>query len=319
VAKQARSGGQAAAPASKRAAKTNGKSATTKPKRSGARRASKATEAPEVAVMAEMAPGEAKRSKLKNKEYLEILAGLQVELVKLQEWVKAKGLKAVVIFEGRDAAGKGGVIKTITQSLNPRYCRVVALAAPTEREKTQWYFQRYVANLPAAGEMVLMDRSWYNRSGVERVMGFCTDAEYQEFLRSCPEFERMLVRSGITVIKYWFSVSDAEQERRFQSRIDDPTKRWKLSPMDLESRSRWVEYSKAKDEMFAHCDIKQAPWYVVSGDDKKRARINTIRHFLSLIPYEDLTPTAIVLPPRQSDHGYVRPPMADQTFVPDTI
>ena len=204
----------------------------------------------------------------------------------------------VVLFEGRDAAGKGGAIKTISLSLNPRYCRVVALGTPTEREKTQWYFQRYVAHLPAAGEMVLFDRSWYNRAGVERVMGFCTEDEYRDFLRDAPEFERMLVRSGIILVKYWFSVSDAEQERRFQSRLDDPTKRWKLSPMDLESRSRWVEYSRAKDEMFAYTDIKQSPWYVVNADNKKRARLNVIHHLLSLIPYEDLTPEPIVLPPR---------------------
>jgi polyphosphate kinase 2 len=257
------------------------------------------------------------RPKLGNKPYLEELARLQTELIKLQEWVRHAGLKVVVVFEGRDAAGKGGVIKTITQSLNPRACRVVALAAPTEREKTQWYFQRYVAHLPAAGEIVLFDRSWYNRAGVERVMGFCTEDEYREFLRSTPEFERMLIRSGIILIKYWFSVSDAEQERRFQARLDDPTKRWKLSPMDLESRSRWLEYSKAKDEMFAYCDIKQAPWYVVNADDKKRARLNCIAHLLSLIPFEDLTPEPIELPPRQSDTGYVRPPLTDQTFVPE--
>jgi polyphosphate kinase 2 len=201
--------------------------------------------------------------------------------------------------------------------LNPRYCRVVALTAPTEREHTQWYFQRYIEHLPAAGEMVLFDRSWYNRAGVEHVMGFCTEDEYQEFLRTCPEFERMLVRSGIVLVKYWFSVSDAEQERRFQSRLEDPTKRWKLSPMDLESRSRWVEYSRAKDTMFAHTDIKQAPWYVVNADSKKCARLNVIHHLLSLIPYRDLTPDPISLPPRQPDPGYVRPPMSDQTFVPE--
>jgi polyphosphate kinase 2 len=235
----------------------------------------------------------------------------------LQEWIKAKGMKVVVIFEGRDAAGKGGVIKRISEPLNPRICRVVALPAPTERERNQWYFQRYVAHLPAAGEMVLFDRSWYNRAGVERVMGFCTEEEYQEFLRSCPEFERMLVRSGVTLIKYWFSVSDQEQEARFQSRLNDPTRRWKLSPMDLESRRRWVEFSKAKDENFAHTDIKQAPWYVVDADDKKRARLNCISHLLSLIPYEDLTPEPIELPPRQDIGGYVRPPITDQTFVPN--
>jgi polyphosphate kinase 2 len=251
------------------------------------------------------------------KVYREELAKLQVELVKCQEWIRARGLKVVILFEGRDAAGKGGAIKTITLSLNPRYARVAALPAPSERERTQWYFQRYVDQLPAGGEMVLFDRSWYNRAGVERVMGFCTDAEYQEFMRSCPEFERMLVRSGLLIVKYWFSVSDEEQERRFQARIADPTKRWKLSPMDLQSRARWVEYSMAKDEMFAHTDIKQAPWYVVNGDDKKRARLNVIHHFLSLIPYEDLTPEPIVLPPRQPDSGYVRPPLSDQTFVPE--
>ncbi len=249
--------------------------------------------------------------------YEKELARLQIELVKLQEWVKHEGLKVVVIFEGRDAAGKGGVIKRVTQCLNPRICRVEALGTPTEREKTQWYFQRYVARLPAAGEMVLFDRSWYNRAGVEHVMGFCTEAEYAEFLRSCPEFERMLVRSGIILIKYWFSVSDAEQEARFQARLKDPTKRWKLSPMDLESRSRWVDYSRAKDEMFAHTDIKQAPWFVVDADDKKRARLNCIRHLLSLIPYRDLTPEEMTLPPRQKDQGYVRPPMTDQSFVPE--
>ena len=255
--------------------------------------------------------------KIKNKIYEEELARLQIELVKLQEWIKHKELKVVVIFEGRDAAGKGGVIKRITQSLNPRICRVVALGTPTEREKTQWYFQRYVPHLPAAGEIVLFDRSWYNRAGVERVMGFCTNDEYLEFLRSCPEFERMIIRSGIILIKYWFSVSDEEQERRFQSRLVDPTKRWKLSPMDLESRSKWLEYSKAKDEMFAYTDIKQAPWYVVDADNKKRARLNCISHLLSIIPYEDLTPEPIKLPPRQDEKGYVRPPISDQTFVPE--
>ena len=255
--------------------------------------------------------------KLGRKDYEKRLAELQIELTKLQEWIKQKGLKVVVIFEGRDAAGKGGVIKRITESLSPRICRVVALATPTERERHQWYFQRYAEHLPTAGEMVLFDRSWYNRAGVERVMGFCTNEEYEEFLRSCPEFERMLVRSGIILIKYWFSVSDEEQERRFQERIRDKTKRWKLSPMDVESRKRWIEYSRAKDQMFAHTDIKQAPWYVVEADDKKRARINCISHLLSLIPFEDLTPGPIKLPPRQDSGGYVRPPIDDQTFVPD--
>ena len=250
------------------------------------------------------------------KSYEKELRRLQIELVKLQEWVKAKGLKLVVLFEGRDAAGKGGAIKRITECLNPRMCRVVALPTPTEREKTQWYFQRYVANLPAAGEIVLFDRSWYNRAGVEHVMGFCTPEEYAEFMRSVPEFERMLVRSGILLVKYWFSVGDKEQERRFQQRIADPTRRWKLSPMDLQSRSRWVEYSRAKDEMFAYTDIKQAPWYVVDADNKMCARLNCIHHLLSLVPYEDLTPEPMVLPPRQVDGGYVRPPITDQTFVP---
>ena len=255
--------------------------------------------------------------KLSTKDYQAALATLQIELAKLQEWVRVRGLKVVVLFEGRDAAGKGGAIKTLTLALNPRIARVVALPAPTERERTQWYFQRYAGLLPAAGEIVLFDRSWYNRAGVERVMGFATPEEVEEFYRSCPEFERMLVRSGIVLVKYWFSVSDAEQERRFQARINDPTRRWKLSPMDLQSRTRWVEYSRAKDEMFAHTDIKQAPWYVVNADNKKRARLNVIHHLLSLIPYEDLTPEPIVLPPRQDVGGYVRPPFTDQTFVPD--
>ncbi len=255
--------------------------------------------------------------KLDKKFYPKELSRLQVELVKLQEWIKAEKLKVVVIFEGRDAAGKGGVIKRITQRLNPRICRVVALGTPTEREKSQWYFQRYAPHLPAEGEMVLFDRSWYNRAGVEHVMDFCTEDEYKEFLRSCPEFERMLVRSGIVLIKYYFSVSDEEQEKRFQARIHDRTKRWKLSPMDLKSRSKWVEYSKAKDEMFAYTDIKQAPWYVVNADDKKKARLNCISHLLSLINYNDLTPEPIELPPRQKNSGYIRPPITDQTFVPE--
>ncbi len=256
------------------------------------------------------------KKKLK-KAYEKELGRLQIELIKLQEWIKHKGLKVVVIFEGRDAAGKGGTIKRITESLNPRICSVVALPAPTEREKTQWYFQRYVPHLPAAGEMVIFDRSWYNRAGVEQVMGFCSEGEYEEFMRSCPEFERMLIRSDIKLIKYWFSVSDEEQERRFQDRSRKPTKRWKLSPMDLESRDRWVEYSKAKDFMFAHTDIKQAPWYVVNSDDKKHARINCISHLLGLIDYEDLTPKAMRLQARPAiAKNYVRPPMEDQNFVP---
>ena len=255
-------------------------------------------------------------AKITNKRYEDELFRLQVELVKMLEWIKHEGLKVVVVFEGRDAAGKGGVIKRITQHLSPRICRVIALPAPTEREQTQWYFQRYVPHLPAAGEMVLFDRSWYNRAGVERVMRFCTDEEHREFLRTCPEFERMLVRSGIKVIKYWFSVSDEEQEKRFQSRLEQSHKRWKLSPMDLESRRRWVEYSKAKDEMFAHTDIKQAPWFVVDADVKKHARLDCISHLLSMIPYEDLTPEPIELPQRTDAGAYVRPPYSDQTLIP---
>jgi polyphosphate kinase 2 len=253
----------------------------------------------------------------KNYKYVEEIAHLQFELIKLQEWVRLQGLKVVVIFEGRDAAGKGGVIKRITDSLNPRICRVAALGTPTERERGEWYFQRYVAHLPARGEIVLFDRSWYNRAGVEHVMGFCTDDEHEEFLRSAPLFEEMLIRSGIYVIKYWFSVSDDEQEARFHARIMDPTKRWKLSPMDLASREKWVDYSMAKDEMFSYTDIKQAPWYVVDADSKRRARLNCIRHLLSMIPYEDLTPQKIKLPPRQPEKGYVRPPISDQNFIPD--
>ncbi len=262
-----------------------------------------------------------KKEKDKNKEEKKRLEKelrkLQLELVKLLEWIKYKILKVVVIFEGRDAAGKGGVIKRITEYLNPRFCRVVALGVPTEKERTQWYFQRYVAHLPSAGEMVLFDRSWYNRAGVEHVMGFCSDEEYEEFLRSCPEFERMLIRSGIILIKYWFSVSDEEQERRFQERINNPAKRWKISPMDLESRKKWVEYSKAKDKMFQYTDIKQAPWYVVNADDKMKARLNCIHHLLSMIPYKEIKQEEIKLPPRQDDKGYIRPPVEEQTFVPE--
>ncbi|MBK7133204.1 MAG: polyphosphate kinase 2 [Bacteroidales bacterium] len=258
-----------------------------------------------------------KRKKINKKEYEELLLKQEIELVKLQEWVKAKKLKIVVVFEGRDAAGKGGVIKTIAGCLNPRICKIVALGIPTEKEKTQWYFQRYVSQLPAGGEIALFDRSWYNRAGVEKVMGYCTNDEYEEFLRSCPEFERMLIRSGTILIKYWFSVSDHEQEKRFQDRIKDPTKRWKISPMDVESRDKWVEYSMAKDKMFAFTDTKQAPWHVVHADDKKRARLNTIDHLLSMIPYEDLTPKPFKLPPLKHNTAYVRPPVTDQTFVPE--
>lgn len=254
---------------------------------------------------------------LGNKAYEKALEKLQIEFVKLQEWVKHKGLRIVVIFEGRDAAGKGGTIKRITECLNPRICRVVALGVPTEKEKTQWYFQRYVAPLPAAGEIVLFDRSWYNRAGVEHVMGFCTKGEYEEFLRSCPEFERMLIRSGILLIKYWFSVSDEEQEARFQARANDPTKQWKLSPMDLVARSKWVEYSMAKDTMFEYTDIRESPWYVVNADDKKSARLNCMSHLLSLIPYKTIKTPKITLPPRQKIKGYVRPPLSKQRFVPE--
>lgn len=256
-------------------------------------------------------------SNIEKKFYDTELERLSIELVKLQEWVKHEGLKLVVIFEGRDAAGKGGTIKAITQFLNPRICRVVALGTPTEKEKTQWYFQRYAPHLPAAGEIVFFDRSWYNRAGVEKVMGFCTDEEYKEFLRSCPEFERMIIRSGIVLIKYWFSVSDEEQEKRFLERINNPTKRWKISPMDLESRSRWVAYSKAKDEMFALTDIKQAPWFVVNSDNKRKARLNCVSHLLSLISYKDIKREKIEIPPRQNEVGYIRPPMTDQSFVPE--
>jgi polyphosphate kinase len=256
-------------------------------------------------------------SKLASKDYEKELARLQVELVKMQYWAKHTGTRIVILFEGRDAAGKGGTIKRITEPLNPRGCRVVALGTPSDREKTEWYFQRYVPHLPAAGEIVCFDRSWYNRAGVEHVMGFCTEVQYQEFMQTCPEFERMLVRSGIILLKYWFSVSDDEQERRFQSRTIDPARRWKLSPMDLESRDRWVEYSQAKDTMFAHTNIPEAPWFTVEADDKKRARLNCIRHLLSKIPYVDMTPEPLELAPRKiAPKNYVRPPRNEQFFVP---
>ncbi len=261
-------------------------------------------------------PEDEDNDKLSKSVYEDELGKMQVELVRLQEWIKYKGLRVVILFEGRDAAGKGGAIKRITESLNPRVCRVVALGVPTEKEKTQWYFQRYVSQLPAAGEMVLFDRSWYNRAGVERVMGFCTEAEYWDFLRSCPNFETMLIRSGIILIKYWFSVSDKEQEKRFIQRINDPTRRWKISPMDVESRTKWVDYSRAKDEMFSYTDTKQSPWYVVEADDKRRARLNCISHLLSLIPVSDVPRETIILPPLEKDKAYVRPPMTEQTFVP---
>ena len=256
-------------------------------------------------------------TKLRKAEYEDELARLHLELVKLQDWVKAHGLRVVVVFEGRDAAGKGGVIKRIAEPLNPRVCKIAALGTPTEREKSQWYFQRYVSHLPAAGEIVLFDRSWYNRAGVEHVMGFCTEQEYWEFLRAAPEFERLLIRSGITLVKYWFSVSDEEQERRFQERLADRTKRWKISDMDLEARRRWFEYSKAKDEMFAHTDVEDSPWWVVDADTKRKARLNCISHLLSVVPYEDVRPAKLELPPRQpADPGYQRPPLDSMRWVP---
>ena len=255
--------------------------------------------------------------KLDRKFYEKELARLQVELVKMQYWIKHVGYRLILVFEGRDAAGKGGTIKRLTEPLNPRGCNVVALGTPSDQQKTQWYFQRYVEHFPSAGEIVVFDRSWYNRAGVEKVMGFCTPAQVQEFMLSCPEFERMLVRSGITLIKYWFSVSDEEQEARFRSRLEDPARRWKLSPMDLESRDRWVEFSKAKDAMFAHTNIPEAPWFTVEADDKRRARLNCIRHILSKVPYEDMTPKAIKLPPRKSGGNYQRPPLNEQFFVPN--
>jgi polyphosphate kinase 2 len=257
------------------------------------------------------------KPKIDKKFYNTELARLQIELAKFQRWIKEQNLKLVIIFEGRDAAGKGGTIKTITQSLNPRTCRVVALGTPTEKEKTQWYFQRYVTHLPSGGEMVLFDRSWYNRAGVERVMGFCTDEEYWEFLRACPNYERMLIRSDIMLVKYWFSVSEAEQEFRFQERIADPTKRWKISPMDISSRDKWMDYSRAKDEMFAYTDTKISTWYVVEADDKRRARLNCISHLLTMVPYQDIPVADIKLDPRKEHKGYVRPPITEQTFVPD--
>lgn len=258
-----------------------------------------------------------KSGKLKKSFYEQELKKWFIELVKLQNWIKNEKLKVVVIFEGRDAAGKGGAIKRIAEPLNPRICKVVALGVPTEREKSQWYFQRYVQHLPAAGELVLFDRSWYNRAGVEKVMGFCTDEEYWDFLRSCPNFERMLIRSGIILIKYWFAVSEEEQEKRFLSRIKDPTKRWKFSDMDVISRRKWVEYSKAKDEMFSYTDTKNSPWFVVESNDKLRSRLNCIRHLLSMIPYKDAELPMIELEPRPKQSGYVRPPIEEQTFVPD--
>ncbi len=280
--------------------------------------AAKEAAAPGPAAKKEASKKTASRTKrLQKKEYERELAKLHIELARMQRWIRESDARIVVLFEGRDAAGKGGTIKRITQPLNPRVCRVVALDKPTERELTQWYFQRYVTHLPAAGEMVLFDRSWYNRAGVERVMGFCTESQYMEFLRSCPMFERMIVYSGIKLIKYWFSVSAEEQERRFQTRIDDPTRRWKISPMDLQSRARWVEFSRAKDQMFLYTDIPQAPWYVVNSNDKRRARLNCIHHLLQQIEYEHIKPDPIELPPLQPDIGYLRPPLDSQTWVPE--
>ncbi len=255
--------------------------------------------------------------KLERKAYEKELERLQIELVKMQYWIKHVGFRLIVLFEGRDAAGKGGAIKRITEPLNPRGCNVIALGTPSDRQHTQWYFQRYVEHFPAAGEIVIFDRSWYNRAGVEQVMGFCSEAEVDDFMLSCPEFERMLVRSGITLLKYWFSVSDEEQEARFRSRLEDPARRWKLSPMDLESRDRWVDFSRAKDRMFAHTNIPEAPWFTVEADDKRRARLNCIRHLLSKIPYEDMTPAAVELKPRPSVGNYRRPPRNEQFFVPN--
>ncbi|MDT8307606.1 MAG: polyphosphate kinase 2 [Anaerolineae bacterium] len=270
----------------------------------------------DVTTEAKTKSGYKKNGKLKKKFYEAELLRLQEELVKLQYWARDTGLRLVVLFEGRDAAGKGGAIKRITERMSHRVVRVVALDKPTEREQTQWYFQRYVAHLPAAGEIVLFDRSWYNRALVERVMGFCTEEEYWQFMHACPQFERLLVRDGITLIKYWFSVSDEEQERRFQARVNDPRRRWKLSPMDLEARRRWLEYSKAKDRMFEYTDTKVSPWWVVDSDDKKKARLNMISHLLSMIPYEDRMPGPVELPPRDDDGMYVRMPFEEQTFVP---
>ena len=267
-------------------------------------------------LLADMAdhPG---REQLERRTYFSELFRLQHELVRLQDWVQHKGLKVVVIFEGRDSAGKGGAIKRITQRLNPRVCRVAALPAPNERERTQWYFQRYVAHLHAAGEIVLFDRSWYNRAGVERVMGFCTQEESEEFFRSVPEFERMLVRSGIVLLKYWFSITDEEQQFRFNMRIHDPLKQWKLSPMDLESRRRWEEYTKAKETMLERTHIPEAPWWVVQAVDKKKARLNCIAHLLDQLPYHDVTHAAVDLPARMRNPDYLRQPVPANMYVPE--
>jgi len=258
-----------------------------------------------------------KIERMNKKLYEAELTRLQTDLVRMQYWIRETGYRMIILFEGRDAAGKGGTIKRLTEPLNPRGCRVVALGTPTEQQKSQWYFQRYVEHFPAAGEIVVFDRSWYNRAGVERVMQFCTPDQVEQFLDDAPEFERMLVRSGILLLKYWFSVSDTEQEARFQSRIDDPTRRWKLSRMDLEARNRWVDFSKAKDEMFTRTNIPEAPWFTVEADDKRRARLNCLRHVLSKVPWEDMTPPGIKLPPRPKKGDYARPPINEQFFVPN--
>jgi len=258
-----------------------------------------------------------KQPRLKKSAYEAELVRLQAELVKMQEWVRREGERIVLVFEGRDAAGKGSSIKRVTQYLNPRQARVVALPAPTERQRTRWYFQRYVEHLPSAGEIVIFDRSWYNRAGVERVLGYCTPEEHQRFLRQCPIFERMLVEEGLVLRKYWFSVSDAVQQDRFRRRLDDPLRRWKLSPMDLESITHWEAYSRAKDEMLVHTDIAEAPWFIVESDDKRRARLNTIAHLLGSLPYHDVPPPVLELPARPPSTGYERPPRDLQTYVPD--
>lgn len=265
----------------------------------------------------EQIPRYNEHGKISKKFYKQELQKLQHELVKLQYWVKKQGLRVVIVFEGRDAAGKGGMIKRITEPLNPRGARVVALDKPSDKERTQWYFQRYISHFPSAGEIVIFDRSWYNRAGVERVMGFCTDDEYWQFMRSCPELERMLIRSGIILIKYWFSVSDEEQEKRFRDRVKDPAKRWKLSEMDIKGYGLWEEYSRAKDEMFKYTDTKQSPWYNVISDDKKKAHLNCIHHLLSLIPYEDATPPPIEVPDRTISGTYIRPPQDELTYIPE--
>ncbi len=269
-------------------------------------------------ILEELHEGSSNNHKRLNKKiYEKELARLQSELVKMQYWVKATGFRMIVLFEGRDAAGKGGSIKRLTEAMNPRGCRVVALGTPSEQQKTQWYFQRYIEHFPSAGEIVIFDRSWYNRAGVEKVMGFATDQQVESFYETCPEFERLLTKDGILLLKYWFSINDEEQERRFQERIDNKERRWKLSPMDIESRNRWVEYSKAKDIMFSKTQIPEAPWFTVEANDKRRARLNCLSHLLSKVPYEDMTPKAIKMPERPKQGNYKRPPFNEQFFVPN--